>query len=108
MESLFRPMGLFMKRSQKKTPVIRSENQISPKHVRNDNEMTLDSASINTDYIVKGVATNNSDIQDFLFTLGCYEGETITLISILAGQYVIVVKDARYSINQELAECILI
>ena len=97
-----------MKRSQKKAPAVRSENQIMPQHIRNDDEMTLDSASINTDYIVKGVATNSSDIKDFLFTLGCYEGETITLISILAGQYVIVVKDARYSINQELAECILV
>lgn len=97
-----------MKRAEKKTPAVRSENHSMPKHVRNDDEMTLDLADINTDYIVKGVATNSRDIQDFLFTLGCYEGETITLISILAGQYVIVVKDARYSINQELAECILV
>lgn len=97
-----------MKRAEKKTPAIRSENPSIPKHVRNDDEMTLDLADINNDYVVKGVATNSSDIRDFLFTLGCYEGETITLISILAGQYVIVVKDARYSINQELAECILV
>ncbi len=52
--------------------------------------------------------TDNKEVQDFLFTLGCYEGELITVISILADHYVVVVKDARYSINRDLAECIII
>jgi Fe2+ transport system protein FeoA len=69
---------------------------------------TLSSARVNKEYIIKMVDTNNNEIQDFLFTLGCYEGEKITIISILADQFVIVVKDARYSIDKDLADCIII
>lgn len=69
---------------------------------------TLANASIDEEYIIKAVETNNCEMKDFLFTLGCYEGETITLISILSDQYVIVIKDARYSIDKNLASCIII
>ncbi|MBC7958692.1 MAG: ferrous iron transport protein A [Vallitaleaceae bacterium] len=72
------------------------------------NGIALTGARINREYTIKSVETNNNEVQDFLFTLGCYEGETITVISILADQYVVVVKDARYSIDKDLAECILI
>jgi Fe2+ transport system protein FeoA len=71
-------------------------------------EGTLSSACINEAYIIKAVETNNDEMKDFLFTLGCYEGEAITVISILSDQYVIVIKDARYSIDQELANSIII
>ncbi len=47
-------------------------------------------------------------MKDFLFTLGCYEGEEITVISILSDNYIIHVKGARYSIDKELARAILI
>lgn len=72
------------------------------------NGLTLAKAKINVQYKVQAIHTSNREIQDFLFTLGCYEGETITLISILGDQYVIVLKDARYSIDKRLATCILI
>ena len=48
------------------------------------------------------------EIKNFLFTLGCYEGESVTIVSVLAEIYVISVKDARYSIDKDLAEAILI
>lgn len=70
--------------------------------------MNLAQGRINTEYIIKDIDTNDEEIKDFLFTLGCYEGESITLISILAENYVITVKDARYSIDKELAEAIII
>lgn len=72
------------------------------------NGNTLANANINEEYIIKAVETTNDEMQDFLFTLGCYEGERITIVSILADQYVIVIKDARYSIDRNLAECIAI
>ena len=69
---------------------------------------TLAGASINENYIIKAVQTNNDEMKDFLFTLGCYEGETITVISIISNQYIVVVKDARYSIDKNLAAAIVI
>ncbi|KGK87048.1 MAG: ferrous iron transport protein A [Clostridium lundense] len=70
--------------------------------------MNLAQGRINTEYTIKDIDTNDEEIKDFLFTLGCYEGESITLISILADNYVITVKDARYSIDKDLAEAIII
>lgn len=70
--------------------------------------MNLAQGRINTEYTIKGIDTNDEEIKDFLFTLGCYEGESITLISILADNYVIAIKDARYSIDKDLAEAIII
>jgi Fe2+ transport system protein FeoA len=70
--------------------------------------MNLAEGTINTEYIIKDINTNDEEIKDFLFTLGCYEGESITVISILAENYVITVKDARYSIDKDLAEAIII
>lgn len=69
---------------------------------------TLASAGINEEYIIKVIETNSEEMKDFLFTLGCYEGEAITVISILSDQYVVVVKEARYSIDKDLASSIII
>ncbi len=43
-------------------------------------------------------------IKKFLFSLGCYEGQEITLVSILAGNYVINIKDSRYAIDKKMAK----
>ena len=61
-----------------------------------------------TEYIIKAIKADDDELKDFLFTLGCYEGETVTIISILSDNYVINVKDARYSIDKELAEAIIL
>jgi ferrous iron transport protein A len=73
-----------------------------------DPAMNLAQGKINTEYIIKDIVTNDEEIKDFLFTLGCYEGESVTVISILSENYVITVKDARYSIDKDLAEAITI
>jgi Fe2+ transport system protein FeoA len=65
-------------------------------------------AAINMPYVIKGVNTTDQNMKDLLFTLGCYEGETVTVISVLAENYVINVKDARYSIDEDLARAILV
>jgi Fe2+ transport system protein FeoA len=70
--------------------------------------MNLAQGRINTEYIIKNIDTNDEEIKDFLFTLGCYEGEAVTVISVLAENYVITVKDARYSIDKDLAEAIIV
>jgi len=69
---------------------------------------TLASAELNKPYTIKAIETNCNKMQDFLFTLGCYEGETITLVSIVSCQYIVVIKDARYSIDRNLASCIIL
>lgn len=68
----------------------------------------LAEAIIDKQYTIKEVNTDDEEIKEFLFTLGCYKGEEITVISVLTENYVVVVKDARYSIDKELAEAIII
>ena len=70
--------------------------------------MALSKGSVNTTYIINSIDTNQNDMRDFLFTLGCYPGEKVTLISRLAGNYIINVKDSRYSIDQDLANAIFV
>ncbi|MDF2844428.1 MAG: ferrous iron transport protein [Herbinix sp.] len=65
-------------------------------------------AKINTEYSIKSIDTKDAELKNFLFTLGCYEGEKVTVISMLAENYIITVKDARYSIDKELAGAIVI
>jgi len=50
----------------------------------------------------------NEKTRKFLFTLGCSEGEEITLISILAGNYIINIKDSRYAIDKNMAKAIML
>jgi ferrous iron transport protein A len=54
---------------------------------------------------VKRVKANDKT-KRFLFTLGCSEGEEITLVSVLAGNYIIGVKDSRYAIDRRMAKAI--
>jgi Fe2+ transport system protein FeoA len=68
----------------------------------------LSQSEIDVEYIIKGVETEDIEIKDFLLTLGCYEGEKVTIISTLGENYIINIKDARYSIDKELAEGIKI
>lgn len=70
--------------------------------------MNLTKAMINKEYIIKDVKTSDEELRDFLFTLGCYKDEMVTVLSILGGNYIITVKDARYSIDKDLAEAIVI
>lgn len=76
---------------------------------RGDDKMkNLAEAQINKEYIIKEIKTNDEELKSFLFTLGCYEGETVTVLSILSENYVISVKDARYSIDKDLATAIIV
>lgn len=68
----------------------------------------LAEATVNLEYFIKDVITKDEAMKQFLFTLGCYQGEPVTVISVLADHYVISVKDARYSIDKDLAESIIL
>lgn len=70
--------------------------------------MALSRGRINTTYVVEAIKTKQEEMRDFLFTLGCYPGEEITIISRLAGNYIVGIKDARYSIDEDLAAAIFV
>ena len=74
--------------------------------IHSENNLTY--ANIDETYIIKGIHTDDEEMKNFLFTLGCYEGEEVTVISLLSDNFVIHIKGARYSIDKELAKAILI
>jgi ferrous iron transport protein A len=70
--------------------------------------MTLNDAEIGKEYIIKDVNTQGDDeMESFLFSLGCYSGEPITVVD-KKRNLVVSIKDARYNIDPELATAILI
>ncbi len=71
--------------------------------------MDLTSANISQEYIIKDVRTEgDEELKSFLFSLGCYSGEPITVVSHMKGGMVVSIKDGRYNIDNELAKSILI
>lgn len=60
------------------------------------------------EYIIKSIETDDEELNAFLFSLGCYSGEPITVISHLRSGCVISIKDSRYNIDKQLAEAVLI
>lgn len=70
--------------------------------------MNLTEAKEGIEYIVRDIQTDDEELNSFLFTLGCYSGEPITVIAHKKGGCVVSIKDGRYSIDNQLAEAILI
>ncbi len=70
--------------------------------------MNLKAAEEGKEYIVKEILTDDEELDSFLFSLGCYAGEPITVISHLKGGCVVSIKDGRYNIDNQLAEAIQI
>ena len=70
--------------------------------------MSLLEAQIEEEYIIKDIITEDEEMDSFLFTLGCYSGEPITVISHLRGGCVVSIKDGRYNMDKQLAEAIRI
>ena len=60
------------------------------------------------EYIVKEILTDDEELNAFLFSLGCYSGEPITVISHLKGGCVVSIKDGRYNMDTDLAKAISI
>ena len=70
--------------------------------------MTLRDAEEGKEYIIKSIETDDEELDAFLFSLGCYSGEPITVISHLKGGCVVSIKDGRYNIDNQLAEAITV
>ena len=70
--------------------------------------MNLLSAEEGKEYIIRAIETDDEELDAFLFSLGCYSGEPITVISHRKGGCVVSIKDGRYSIDNQLAAAILI
>ncbi len=70
--------------------------------------MTLLETNVGEEYIVKNIATGDEDLNAFLFSLGCYSGEPITVVSRLKGGCTVSIKDGRYNIDNDLARSIFL
>ena len=70
--------------------------------------MTLREVTAGREYIIKEIGTDDEELNAFLFSLGCYSGEAITVVSRLKGGCVVSIKDGRYNIDNQLAEAIVV
>ena len=70
--------------------------------------MTLREAIEGKEYIIQTINTEDDELNAFLFSLGCYSGEPITVVSHLRGGCIVSIKDGRYNIDNQLAKSILI
>ena len=70
--------------------------------------MTLLDAQLGEEYIIREIITDDEELDAFLFSLGCYSGEPITVVSRKRSGCVVSIKDGRYNIDNQLAEAILI
>ncbi|HEZ7991179.1 MAG TPA: FeoA family protein [Ruminococcus sp.] len=68
--------------------------------------MTLKDAIEGKEYTVKSINTDDDELNSFLFSLGCYSGEAITVVSHLKNSCVVSIKDGRYNIDHQLADAI--
>ena len=70
--------------------------------------MNLTEAKEGIEYIIKDIVTDDEELNAFLFSLGCYSGEPITVITRRKSGCVVSIKDGRYNIDKDLASAILI
>lgn len=70
--------------------------------------MSLVEGKVGEEYIIRDILTDDEELNAFLFSLGCYSGEPITVISHKRSGCVVSIKDARYNIDRELAGAIAI
>ncbi len=68
--------------------------------------MKLSAAQEGKEYIIQSIETDDEELDSFLFSLGCYSGEPITVISHIKGGCVVSIKDGRYNIDYQLADAI--
>ena len=70
--------------------------------------MNLTEIQVGEEYIIKEIMTDDEELDAFLFSLGCYSGEPITVVSRRRGSCVVSVKDGRYNIDEQLAAAIFV
>ena len=70
--------------------------------------MNLTEAAARKEYIIKEIKTDDEELNSFLFTLGCYCGEPITVLTHVIGGCIVAIKDGRYTIDKQLAQAIIV
>ena len=70
--------------------------------------MNLTTAQEGKEYIIQRIETDDEELDAFLFSLGCYSGEPITVVARRRKSYTVSIKDARYNIDNQLAEAIIV
>ena len=70
--------------------------------------MTLAQAQEGKEYIIQRIETDDEDLDAFLFSLGCYSGEPITVVSRRRNNLTVSIKDGRYNIDSQVAEAIIL
>ena len=70
--------------------------------------MTLRDAEQGKEYIIKAIETDDEELDAFLFSLGCFSGEAITVIKHRKSGCVVAIKDGRYNNDKDLADAIII
>jgi len=75
---------------------------------RKECQMNLKEAVEGKEYIISKIETDDAELDAFLFSLGCYSGEAITVVRRMKSGCVVAIKDGRYNIDNQLAEAIVI
>ncbi len=70
--------------------------------------MTLLKAEAGKEYTIQQINTDDEELNSFLFSLGCYSGEPITVVSRIMGGCIVAIKDGRYTIDKQLANAIIV
>ena len=70
--------------------------------------MNLTNAQEGKEYLIQRIETDDEDLNAFLFSLGCYSGEPITVVAHRRGGCTVSIKDGRYNIDKQLAAAIII
>lgn len=70
--------------------------------------MNLREAQDGVEYVIDKIKTGDEELDSFLFSLGCYSGESITVVRHLRGSCIVAIKDGRYNIDNQLAEAIVV
>ena len=70
--------------------------------------MNLTSAIVGQEYLIKAILSDDEELNAFLFSLGCYVGQPITVISNLGSSCTVSIKEGRYNIDKQLAKAIVV
>ena len=70
--------------------------------------MSLNEANLGEEYIIRDIETDDEELDAFLFSLGCYSGEKITVVRRMKGGCIVAIKDGRYNIDNQLAEAVMV
>ena len=85
-----------------------ANHKTTSRYRRKELAMNLREAQDGKEYIISRIETDDEELNAFLFSLGCYSGEAITVVRHLKGGLVVAIKDGRYNIDNQLAEAITI